>query len=130
MPPPRCSPAWTAPPSWLGPPGPAPAATRAPYSPRLWPATTAGSSPPSARQARQVATPAVRNLIRENNLQQLRSSIETGAKEGMHSLNSSLLDLVHNGNITAEMAMMNSNDVKGMMRELSRFDARGAVGRA
>lgn len=75
-----------------------------------------------------VATPAVRNLIRENNLQQLRSAIETGAKEGMHSLNSSLLSLVHGGNITSEMALMNSNDVKGMMRELSRCDSRGAFG--
>ena len=71
-----------------------------------------------------VATPAVRNLIRENNLQQLRSAIETGAKEGMHSLNSSLLSLLQNGNITSEMALMNSNDIKGMMRELSRCDAR------
>ncbi len=75
-----------------------------------------------------VATPAVRNLVRENNLQQLRSAIETGAKEGMHSLNSSLLTLVNNGNITSEMALMNSNDVKGMMRELSRCDARAAYG--
>jgi twitching motility protein PilT len=75
-----------------------------------------------------VATPAVKNLIRENNLQQLRSAIETGAKEGMHSLNASLMSLVNSGNITSEMALMNSNDVKGMMRELSRSDARAAFG--
>ncbi len=34
------------------------AATRAEYSPSEWPATAAGSAPPSARQARQQATPA------------------------------------------------------------------------
>ncbi len=75
-----------------------------------------------------VATPAVKNLIRENNLQQLRSAIETGAKEGMHSLNASLMTLVNSGNITSEMALISSNDIKGMMRELSRGDARSAFG--
>ncbi len=37
----------------------APAATSAEYSPRLWPATSAGLAPPAASQARQAATPAV-----------------------------------------------------------------------
>ena len=36
----------------------APAATSAEYSPRLWPATTAGRGPPAASHARQTATPA------------------------------------------------------------------------
>ena len=35
-----------------------PEATSAEYSPSEWPATTAGAAPPSARQARQAATPA------------------------------------------------------------------------
>jgi twitching motility protein PilT len=67
-----------------------------------------------------VANSAVRNLIRENNLQQLRSSIETGAKDGMHSMNSSLLRLEKEGRITTDTAIAASNDIKGIMRELAR----------
>lgn len=68
-----------------------------------------------------VATAAVRNLIRENNLQQLRSTIETGSKDGMHSLNSSLLRLTQEGNLSPETALLSSNDIKGMMRELGKL---------
>ncbi len=75
-----------------------------------------------------VATSAVRNLIRENNLQQLRSSIETGAKDGMHSLNASLLTLVGDNRITAELAIVVTNDVKGILRELGRSRPDLAVG--
>lgn len=67
-----------------------------------------------------VATPAVRNLIRENNLQQLRSSIETGAKDGMHSKNASLIALERAGKVSVETAIDASNDVKGILRELAR----------
>jgi twitching motility protein PilT len=67
-----------------------------------------------------VASSAVRNLVRENNLQQLRSVIETSAKEGMHSLNASLLRLEQEGRISTETAIATSNDVKGILRELGR----------
>ena len=67
-----------------------------------------------------VANAAVRNLIRENNLQQLRSAIETGAKDGMHSMNASLLRLEAEKKITTETAIASSNDIKGIMRELGR----------
>jgi twitching motility protein PilT len=67
-----------------------------------------------------VASSAVRNLVRENNLQQLRSAIETSSKEGMHSLNSSLLRLEREGRISTETAIASSNDVKGILRELGR----------
>lgn len=67
-----------------------------------------------------VASSAVRNLVRENNLQQLRSVIETSAKEGMHSLNASLLRLEREGHISTETAIASSNDVKGILRELGR----------
>jgi len=68
-----------------------------------------------------IATAAVRNLIRENNLQQLRSCIETGTKDGMHSLNSSLLRLHKDGKIAVDTTISSSNDIKGIMRELSRI---------
>jgi twitching motility protein PilT len=67
-----------------------------------------------------VASSAVRNLIRENNLHQLRSVIETSAKEGMHSLNASLLRLEREGRISTEIAIASTNDVKGILRELGR----------
>jgi len=67
-----------------------------------------------------VATSAVRNLIREDNLQQLRSAIETGSKDGMHSMNASLMRLVREEEIDTELAVAASNDIKGIMRELSR----------
>jgi twitching motility protein PilT len=75
-----------------------------------------------------VANAAVRNLIRENSLQQLRSAIETGAGDGMHSMNVALLKLVSEGRLTTEMAMRASNDVKGIMRELEN-QPRGRRGR-
>jgi len=77
-----------------------------------------------------VATPAVRNLIRENNLQQLRSAIETGAKEGMHSLNSSLLRLVRENRITPEVAIASSNDIKGIVRDLGKLELASHAGHA
>ena len=41
-----------------------------------------------------VATPAVRNLIREGKLQSIPSSLQTGSKYGMHTLNQDLARLV------------------------------------
>jgi len=75
-----------------------------------------------------VANAAVRNLIRENSLQQLRSAIETGAGDGMHSMNSALLELVSEGRLTTENAVRASNDIKGIMRELEN-QPRGRRGR-
>jgi twitching motility protein PilT len=65
-----------------------------------------------------IASPAVRNLVRENNLQQLRSVIETSAKDGMHTLNSSLLELERDKRISVETAVATSNDVRGIMRDI------------
>jgi twitching motility protein PilT len=76
-----------------------------------------------------IATSGVRNLIRENNLQQLRSAIETGARDGMHTMNSSLIKLERDKKITAEMAITASNDVKGILRDLGRA-ASGQTARA
>jgi twitching motility protein PilT len=74
-----------------------------------------------------VATPAVRNLIRENNLQQLRTSIETGAQNGMHSLNDSLLMLERAGVIALETALNTTNDLKALMREIRRINPQWAA---
>jgi len=52
------------------------------------------------------ANPAVRNLIRKNELQQLYSSIQTGSSEGMITMNASLVRLFKEGKISLEQAML------------------------
>ena len=51
-----------------------------------------------------INTPAVANLIRENNIGQIKSAIQTGAKEGMISMENSLKQLVKEGWIEEEVA--------------------------
>lgn len=66
-----------------------------------------------------LATPAVRNLIREAKTHQLQSVIQTSAKEGMITLNQSLADLVKEGEIKTEDALLYSldpHDLKARIR--------------
>ncbi len=51
-----------------------------------------------------VNTPAISNLIRENNIAQIQSSIQTGAKEGMITMDNSIKQLLKDGLITEEVA--------------------------
>lgn len=51
-----------------------------------------------------LGTPAIRNLIRENKVAQMYSAIQTGAGDGMQTLDQGLLDLVAKGTITREVA--------------------------
>ncbi len=51
-----------------------------------------------------IATPAVRNLIRENKIFQINSMIETGKKYGMQSLDEAIMKLLQQGIIDAEQA--------------------------
>ncbi len=55
-----------------------------------------------------IANPAVRNLIREGKFSQLNLAIDTGSEIGMLSLNRSLADLVHRGEISIEQAQFYS----------------------
>ncbi len=55
-----------------------------------------------------VATPAVRNLIREAKAHEIDFVIETGSEQGMVSLNRSLTDLIRRGEISVEQASMYS----------------------
>jgi twitching motility protein PilT len=54
-----------------------------------------------------VANLAVANLIRENKLQNLRSVLETGQREGMTTMDNSILELYRAGRITADIAQDN-----------------------
>lgn len=51
-----------------------------------------------------VATPAVRNIIREGKSHQLEAVIQTGAEFGMQSMDKTLVSLVHDGTITYDEA--------------------------
>ena len=51
-----------------------------------------------------VATPAVRNIIREGKSHQLDAVIQTGAEFGMQSLDSTLVKMIHEGTITYDEA--------------------------
>lgn len=51
-----------------------------------------------------VATPAVRNIIREGKTHQLEAVIQTGAEFGMQSMDKTLVTLIHNGTITYDEA--------------------------
>ena len=54
------------------------------------------------------ATPAIRNLIREEKIHQVYSAIATGQKFGMQTMNQSLLELVQKRKITREEALNRS----------------------
>lgn len=51
-----------------------------------------------------VATPAVRNIIREGKSHQLEAVIQTGAEYGMQSMDKTLVSLIHSGTITYDEA--------------------------
>lgn len=51
-----------------------------------------------------INTPAVSNLIRENNIAQIQSAIQTGANAGMVTMDNSLKALVRDGIISREVA--------------------------
>lgn len=57
-----------------------------------------------------IATPAVRNLIREAKTYQLPSMVQTGKKYGMQLLDDAIMDLVNKGRISVEEAYIKSND--------------------
>ena len=52
-----------------------------------------------------IATPAIRNLIREQAVEQIPTAIQTGAQHGMHTMDSSLKRLYKEGIITYEDAI-------------------------
>ncbi len=58
-----------------------------------------------------LATPAIRTLIRESKTHQIYSSVQMGQKEGMKTLNMSLVDLVKTGKVTKEEAIARTLDI-------------------
>lgn len=63
-----------------------------------------------------VATPAVRNIIREGKSHQLEAVIQTGTEYGMQSMDKTLASMVHNGTITYDDARMHAVDLDELDR--------------
>ena len=71
-----------------------------------------------------IATPAVRNLIREGKAHQLTSTIQTSANVGMETMDMALRDLFQKGVITYEDAMARAMNPE----ELKKLISTGAMG--
>jgi twitching motility protein PilT len=66
-----------------------------------------------------VATPAVRNIIREGKTHQLEAVIQTGSEFGMQSMDKTLVNLIHNGTISyddARMVAIDQDELDRLMR--------------
>lgn len=63
-----------------------------------------------------VATPAVRNIIREGKSHQLDAVIQTGAEFGMQSMDKTLVGLIHSGTITYDEARNFAVDLEELDR--------------
>ena len=74
-----------------------------------------------------VATPAVRNLIRERKIEHLQSAIQTGSAEGSISFDAYMADLYRVGKITYETAIASAFDPKAF-RELIEFGTKKGKG--
>ncbi len=86
-------------------------------SQRLIPAIGSGRVPAAEVL---VATPAVRNIIREGKTAQLDALVETGVEAGMQSMDKTLASLVQAGTITYEEARnyaVNVEELDRMMRQ-------------
>jgi twitching motility protein PilT len=75
-----------------------------------------------------IGTPAVRNLIRENKIHQIPSSMQTGQSVGMQTLDMSLLDLVGKGIVTREEAQSRTL-TPNLFGQMSAIDSKGQAQR-
>lgn len=64
-----------------------------------------------------IGTGAVRNMIKENKIAQMHSALQTGAEEGMQTLDQSLQRLVTLGHTTREIAAKKAKDPNLFMRQ-------------
>lgn len=63
-----------------------------------------------------IATPAVRNIIREGKTHQLDAVIQTGAEYGMQSMDKTLVSLIHAGTISYDEARNYAVDIEELDR--------------
>ena len=72
-----------------------------------------------------LATPAIRNLIREGKTHQIYSAMQAGAQLGMHTLDQHLAELVRNGVITYEVGLEKCHQVPDFNRLTGRLGNKG-----
>jgi len=70
-----------------------------------------------------VATPAIRNLIREGSTHQIYSALQSGAQHGMHTMDQHLGELVKSGTITYEVGLEKAHHVDDFNRIVGRTAA-------
>ncbi|GIG29135.1 type IV pilus twitching motility protein PilT [Cellulomonas marina] len=70
-----------------------------------------------------VATPAIRNLIREGKTHQIYSALQAGAQQGMHTMDQHLAQLVRAGTITYETGLAACHHVEDYGRLTGRTSA-------
>jgi twitching motility protein PilT len=73
-----------------------------------------------------VATPAIRNLIREEKIHQIYSSMQAGQKFGMQTMNQSLVNLVQRGRIARDEAVNRTMDPDELIQLLGAPPAAGS----
>ena len=64
-----------------------------------------------------IGTNAIRSMIKENKLAQMRSALQTGASDGMQTLDQSLQKLMTMGHISRDTAMKKADNPKAMMEK-------------
>ena len=65
------------------------------------------------------STVAVQNMIRENKLHQLESTMQAGAADGMCTMDGSLLKLCREGKITKDTALVSCVNYENMQKRLA-----------
>jgi twitching motility protein PilT len=74
-----------------------------------------------------VATPAVRNLVREGKTHQIYSAMQAGAQQGMHTLDQHLAELVKAGRISYETGLERAHHAEDFNRLTGRFSSGAAA---
>jgi twitching motility protein PilT len=73
-----------------------------------------------------LVNPAVRNLIRDQKIEQIYLAMQTGGKTGMQTMNQCLLTMVQKGQITAQTALEASTNLDELRRALPKETSLGS----
>jgi twitching motility protein PilT len=77
-----------------------------------------------------VTTPAIANLIREGKTYQIRSALQAGRAQGMHTMDQHLADLVNSGTVTYGAALEKVHDQEDFARLVHRTGDHDPAGAA
>src|SRR5690606_21196062 len=72
-----------------------------------------------------ITTPAISNLIREGKTYQLRSAMQAGREQGMHTMDQHLADLVNAGQVSHAAAYEKAQDIDDIKQLIHRADSMG-----